>query len=490
MIDRTRERLCAVAAVAALLLAGASAAQAGPQEDAAAISQGIEGFLSLVSNQSQAVGVSHDKVTVSSDGSGFAVAITGMRLGSGAAGLNLGEIDYRVEPQSAGVYKVSDLKLAHEMPVVDDGGKPAGTLSFQTTAFSGLWSSALQSFLALDWRTKDIVATSREEPKAVFRVAQAALNADGKDAGGGRLDETVTYTLTDVSVTDPNGDAFKAAKLGGRMVLHAFDFPGYRAQMARLHDLAQRYTASGAPSLTDADRAEIADVAKALPTLVAGTDLDLTVDDASAGADGSVKHGELGIALTGMSGDAATIRFHLQQEALAIDDPDMSGPLSDALLPRSMDLNFSLDQVPLVSATQSLAQAMTSGGAMAQDPGSLLLMTMMSAVGSAPLAMTIAPSSIDTARGHFTFDGNLADAGGMPTGTVHLTATGLAEVLRPIEAELQKDPDGKGLLDQLHAVQGSAEHATGADGKPVDKFLLELGADGQMRINGKPIDLF
>jgi hypothetical protein len=275
-------------------------------------------------------------------------------------------------------------------------------------------------------------------------------------------------------------------------VLHAFDFPGYRAQMAKLHDLAQKYTAAGnaPPALTDADRSEVAAVAQALPALIAGYDFTLTTDDASAAGAGAVKHGELGMAMTGIDGDAATLQFHLKQDTLTFNDPSMSGPLSDALLPRSMDINLTLDRVPIASATASLAQSMTAGAGMAQDPGSLLLMTMMTAVGSAPLAMTIAPSSIDTARGHFAFDGNLADAGGAPTGTVHVTATGLAEVLRPVEAELQKDPDSKGILDQMHEVQGSAEHATGADGKPVDKFLIELGADGQMRINGRPVNLF
>src|SRR5689334_22748847 len=106
MIDRLAPRTAAL--VAFLLIAAPTAVQAGPQEDAEAISKGIEGYLALVSDQSQAIGLSHDKITVTPDGSGYAVAVTGMRLGSGQAGLDLGEIDYRLEPQNDGTYKVGD----------------------------------------------------------------------------------------------------------------------------------------------------------------------------------------------------------------------------------------------------------------------------------------------------------------------------------------------------------------------------------------------
>lgn len=491
MIDRLHPHLGAIA-FAALLLTGATAAEAGPQEDAEAITRGIEGFLSLVSDQSQAVGVSHDKVNVTPDGSGFAVAITGMRLGSGGAGLALGELDYRLEPQTDRTYKVGDLRLAHEMPAVGADGKPLGTLSFETTAFSGLWSSALQSFLSLDWQARNVVATSFD-PKGTVTVAQAALSAEGKDAGNGRLDETVTYTLTDVAATDPAGAPFKAAKLGGRLALHDFDFPGYRAQMAKLHDLARKYAAGGdgqPPALTDADRAEIAAVARTLPKLISGYDLSLVTDGASGDivSSGRVAHAEIGIALAGIDGDAASLRLRLKQDDLAVDDPDLNTPLGQALFPKSLDLDFTFDQVPIASATESLAQSMASGGAMAQDPASLFLMTMMSALDAAPLSLKIAPSVIETARGRFAFEGDLASTNGMPFGKVDVTATGLAEIARTLDAALKEDAWAKDILDALHEIQGAAEHATGADGKPVDKFLLELAPDGRMKVNGKPLN--
>jgi len=493
MIDRLTLRLSAVA-FAAMLLAGTNAAKAGPQEDAEAISQGIEGFLSLVSDQSQAIGLSHDKVSVTPDGTGFTVAVTGMRLGSGQAGLDFGEIDYRLEPQNDGTYKVGDLKLAKEMPIVGEDGKPAGTLSFDTTAFSGVWSSRLQSFLSLDWQAKDITATSLD-PKGTVAIAQAALTAEGKDAGNNRLDETVVYTLTDVTATDPGGAPFKAAKVGGKMTLHALDFPGYRAQMAKLHDLAQKYagTAGGAePALTDADRAEISAVAKALPKLISGYDFTLTTDDASGDivSSGHVAHAEIGMALTGIDGDAASLQVHLKQDDLTVNDPDLQKPLGQALFPKSLDLNLTFDQVPIASATDSLAQSMTSGGAMAQDPASLFMMTMMSALDAAPLSLRIAPSAIETARGRFAFDGNLASSNGAPFGKINVTATGLAQIVQTVEAALKDEPDAKDILDALHEVQAAAEHATGADGKPADKFLLELAPDGQMQVNGKPLKAF
>jgi len=493
MTDRLSLRLRMLVS-AAILLTGATAAQAGPQEDAEAISKGIEGYLALVSDQSQAIGLSHDKITVAPDGSGYAVAVTGMRLGSGQAGLNLGEIDYRLEPQSDGTYKVGDLKLAKEMPVIGEDGKPAGKLSFDTTAFSGIWSGTLQSFLSLDWQAKDITATALE-PKATVRVAQASLTSVGKDAGNNRLDETVAYTLTDVSASDPSGTLFKAAKVGGTMTLHALDFVGYRTQMAKLRDLAQKYAATGGTqptALTDADRAEIAAVAEALPKLVSGADFTLSTDDATGDfvSSGHVAHAELGMALSGIDGDAASLQLRLKQEDLTSDDPDLTTPLGQALFPKSLDLNLTFDQLPIASTTGNLAQAMAGGGPMVQDPAALFMMTMMSAVQASPLSLKIAPSTIETARGRFAFDGNVASMNGAPFGKLNVTATGLAEIVHAVEIALKDDPGAQGILDALHEIQSHAEHGTGADGKPADKFRLELAPNGKMTVNGKPLSGF
>jgi hypothetical protein len=491
MIDNQFPRLGAVAFII-LSLAGATAAEAGPQEDAEGIAQGIEGFLSLVSDQNQAIGLHHDKVSVSPDGSAFAVAITGMRFGAGDAGLGFGEIDYRLEPQPDGTYKVGDLKLAKQMPIIDPDGKPAGTLSFETTAFSGLWSSKLQSFLTLDWQAKDVVATALEGLNGSVRIAQATIDAQGKDAGNGHLEEAVTYTFSDLAVTDPNGEALKVGKVGGQMILHAFDFAGYRAQMAKLRDLTAKYAVQGGaqpPTLNDSDRADVAAVAQALPGLIAGYEFRLAVDDASAGSEGSVRHGEVGIAMTGLAGDAATINLHLKQDGLTVSDANFATPLGQALFPKSFDLNVSLDQVPLASATESLAQSMTTSAAMA-DPISLFMMTMMSAVGNAPLSMKIAPSTIESTKGRVAFDGSLAMTNGAPFGKINVTATGLAEIAALAGAALKDDPDAQGILGALHQVQAAAQHATGVDGKPVDKFLLELTPSGQAQVNGQPLSGF
>jgi hypothetical protein len=133
---------------------------------------------------------------------------------------------------------------------------------------------------------------------------------------------------------------------------------------------------------------------------------------------------------------------------------------------------------------------MSAGGPMAQDPASLFMMSMMSALDAAPLSLKIAPSSIETARGRFAFDGSLASSNGAPFGKINVTATGLAEIVKTVEAALKDEPDAKEILDTLHEIQAAAEHATGADGKPVDKFLLDVSPNGQMHVNGKPLSGF
>lgn len=476
----------------ALMLAGTTAANAGPQEDAEAISRGIESFLALVNERTQAIGLSHDRLNVTPDGSGFVVAVTGTRVGSGKAGIGLGEIDYRLEPRNDHTYQVSDLKLAKELAVVGYDGKPAGTLSLDTASFSGIWSSALQTFLSLDWQARNVVATSLE-PKGTVQVADASLTAEGRDAGNNRLDETIVYTLTGVSATDPDGSLFKAARVSAKAVLHGLDLSGYRALMAKLRDLSQKYpAAAGAePTLTDADRAEIADVARTLPKLITGCDIALSVDDASGDfvSTGHVAHAEIGIGMTGIDGDAAALELHLKQDDLRVADPDLQKPLGRALFPKSLELNLTFDQVPVASAADGLARSISSGGATA-DPASIFVMTMISSLAAAPLSLKIAPSTIETALGGFAFDGSLAGRNGSPVGAVDVTATGLAEIVKTVEAALKGEPDAKEILDALREIQADAEHKTGADGEPVDKFRLEIAPNGEMQVNGKPFNAF
>src|SRR5690242_12717774 len=149
----------AAVSFAALLLAGCGDNGAERQKEASEIAKGIEDYLALIESPSQPIRIRHDKVTVTPtvEGKGYDVAITGIRYGTEKeAQATFGEIDYRLTPDGADQYQVSDLKMPGEIALNGLDGKPEANVKFATTAFTATWSKPLQNFLKFDWQLKDI----------------------------------------------------------------------------------------------------------------------------------------------------------------------------------------------------------------------------------------------------------------------------------------------------------------------------------------------
>jgi hypothetical protein len=73
-------------------------------------------------------------------------------------------------------------------------------------------------------------------------------------------------------------------------------------------------------------------------------------------------------------------------------------------------------------------------------------------------------------------------------GAVNLALVGLDDIIALANSEAQDHPQAAGAIGMLQMVQSYAERETGADGKPVDKFKIDLGASGAITINDKPLN--
>ena len=59
-----------------------------------------------------------------------------------------------------------------------------------------------------------------------------------------------------------------------------------------------------------------------------------------------------------------------------------------------------------------------------------------------------------------------------------------------VELLAQKTPedyDAQQAMQSIQMLQAYSAREQGADGKPVDKFKIEVGDGGQMLVNGKPM---
>lgn len=486
------------------------------QKQADEIAKGIESYLALVEDPSQPVGLRHDKVTVTPDTAdkGYAVAITGLKFGTAGSGpgMSFGEVDYVLTPQDENSYQVSGLKVPAEMPAVGPDGKPIATVKLETTSFSAVWSKPLMNFLKLDWQAKNLSVRVTGEGDDIAHAEAIDMKIDGKDSGKGLLDQTMTSVVSGISGGDPTGGGkFKLAKVTANFAVEGLDLPSYMQQMAKVRGVMEKLAAeaqakaNGAAAatppapVTDDDRKALAEALRALPKTISSYSYDLaaeglTVTDKDGTTPVSLAHGGMGMALKGINTDKAELDFNIKHDGLALSGADVEDPMIKAIVPKSGNLSLAATDLPVPALVEAVAQAipqLTSGDAAAMQGAQMEIMgALMSALAKSTIKLHIDPSNLETERAHLSADGDLALAMQSPVmavGAVNVALTGLDDLIALANSLAQQSPEAAGAIGMLQMVQGLAKRETGSDGKPVDKFKVDLTPTGEVLVNGKPL---
>jgi len=494
--------------VMGFLLAGCGDNSAERQKQAGEIAKGIEDYLALIEVPSQPIRIRHDKVTVTptEDGKSYQVAITGVRYGTDKdAAANFGEIDYRLTPQDGDQYQVSDLKMPKELSFVGADGKPEGVVKFETTAFSAIWSKPLQNFLKFDWQVKDIAAGAADKPDVV-KVATASITGDGKATDKNLLDQVSKVTFNAISATDPaDGTDIKLDKLTGTVSFERLDFPAYRQMMAKLSEFTAKYApAEGAapekPNLSDEDRKALADLVRGFPKLMGAYAYDfsaegLTVANATDNVTVHLGRAGMGFGLKGIDTDRAEMDFNVKHDGLSLTGPAFEDPIAKAVLPRSGNLALVATDIPVPTLVEGVAKALpelTSADPQVAQGGQIMMMgALMSALSQSTLKLKIEPSAIETEKAKLTADGEIKLAMNTPqyaVGAVNLALFGLDDLMALAKGLADSSPDAGQAIGFMQMLQALSKRETGSDGKPVDKFKVDLTETGQVLVNGKSLD--
>jgi hypothetical protein len=515
MMTKTNLRRGAIsAAMAGFLLAGCGDSDAERQKAASEIAKGVEEYLALIEGPSQPMRVRHDKVTVTpaEDDKSYLVAITGIRYGSEKeTTANFGEVGYRLTPQGDDQYQVSELKTPKEISVMGADGKPQGTVKFETTAFAATWSKPLQNFLKFDWQVKDIIASSAAEPGEMLKIAMASITGDGKENGKGLLDQISKVTLNGLSATDPSdGTSFKLDKIVGNVTVGKLDFPAYRQMMAKLNEFTAKYApaepvtagtaAPAAPTITEEDRKALAEMVRGFPKMMSAYGYDfsaegLTVADAQGGVLVHLTQGGMAFGLKGIDTDKAQMNFSIKHDGLTLNGPDFEDPMVKAALPKSGNLSLVATDLPIPSLIEGVAQALpelTNPDPQIAQGGQFMMMgAMMSALSKSTIKLNIEPSVIETEKARLSADGELRLAMETPqkaVGVVNLALLGLDDLMALASGLAEQNPNAMQAMGMLQMLQSLAQRETGADGKPVDKFKVDLTETGSVLVNGKSLD--
>lgn len=496
-------------ALAGFLLVGCADKSAELQKQASEIAKGVEDYLALVEQPTLPVRVRHDKVTVTpaEDGKSYLVAITGLRYGTEKdTAATLGEIDYRLTPQDGDQYQVSDLKVPKEMTFSGADGKPIASVKFETTAFSGIWSKPVQNFVKFDWQVKDIAVSSGPEAGDVVKVATAAITGDGKTTDKGLLDQVSKVVFNGLTATDPtDGTDIKLDKLTGTVAFEHMDFPAYRKMMSQLSAFTAKYApAEGAapakPSMSDEDRKAMVEMVRGFPKLMSAYSYDfsgegLTIANSRDAVTVHLAQAGMGFGLKGIDTDKAELAFNLKHDGLSLEGPPFEDPIAKAVVPKSGNLALVASDIPVPSLVEGIAQALpdlTSPDAqVAQGAQFMLMGSMMSALSKSTLNLKIEPSAIETEKARLTADGALKLAMQTPNkavGAINLALFGLDDLMALATSLANESPDAAQAVGFMQMLKGLAARETGGDGKPVDKYKVDLTEAGAVLINGKPLD--
>jgi hypothetical protein len=369
--------LVRAAAVAALLLASAagvtSAAPPATPEGAAAIRAGLEGWIAeWLGPQGSASIVFSAPIAVAAQGPFYAVKIPSLTATVGGPDksaittIAVDAIDLRLTPQSAEVWAV-DWRLPARIGVMGGDGTKV-EVTFGSQSGSGTYSTALDTFTALDVRLADIAAApvaprAGENGEVAIEELFLTLSADEATAGLWDAEGAVGLRGLFIHEVDATSDTkFTLGALDGRIGASGLDVA---ALLAFIRGVVQvdlpAAGADGAGALGG-----VADLMDTTPKLLDTFEIGWSVSDFAVTdqyGDGSVGKAAATVLLDGVRADTATA--HITATMADLDLPDF-GAAGD-LTPRLVNVDLTIEEVPSTVLTGALKEAFRNGAALGPE---------------------------------------------------------------------------------------------------------------------------
>lgn len=448
--------------------------------------------------------LSHESVAVEpiEGAETFGVTIKGMKLApEPGATLTIGDVGYVFTPKDEKTFGVSDLKLPAEMPYSGPNGE-LGKLSMQVKSLSGTWSREFQTFLQIDSEFADIVATDTRGANVSLQSVKATGNAT--DKGQGIFDVTSGAVIKGMSAGEQSGGRLVVGEvtIGGKF--GSLKLKEYVESLAKIQELTAAQMAAldagnAPPPLSPEQQKSLIEQIDILSSSFGEIQYDAALGELSfEEPDGSkpfnLAKAEFLGAAEGLAGDSANLALVVGHSGLAIEAPEFNTPIARAVLPRDGKLSIKATDIPTKSLRDAIAQElpeMLAGGASAEASLMQLALTLQSLLASSGAKISVEPSGwtgevtkLD-AEGAFTVNAN-AILGAV--GTLNLALHGLDDLIGLAQAN-PTSPESQQVLGFGQMLQAMSNRETGGDGKPVDKFKIDLTEQGEMLVNGKPMGM-
>ena len=491
-----RSRLFGLLTAAALFAAPLATAQAIETEQ---LREDLEAGLAQFAGPG--VGLVYEELRVWPQDGGHRVQILGL-TGQGEETehwADLGDVAFSVQEIELGQFRVFDLDLPSSASFYEAGERVA-LLTYELTRFDGVWVGALSNFLDLDMLITDLRFAPTDGSMTLALERLGGVSRAERDAEG-RIDQQTEGRATGLSVQAPGEGGLEIAEIEVETSVTGLDLAAYAQLNQEYEALAER---EGPPS--DADMAAFLQRLSSLALLPGSLAerfaiSDIEVTDEAGRTQFRLDRGELDLAGSGLNQAQADLHFGLRHEALDLGESlRAEAGAKTALVPNDLGLVASLERLPIGSlwnsALQTLAFAAMQGAQGAENPmmGQMILFMMM---GQLLPAMTEAGTQLKlphfraeseaaavTAEG--AFDVNPASPLGM-TGRLDAAITGLDRVIALLEPEANAgDEESLQALGMAAWLKGLGRRETDSTGQAVDRYVLELTADGRTLLNGQP----
>jgi hypothetical protein len=488
-----------------------SACDKGPDRAkvAADLKASIEEQLKKVEGPADQQVLSHTAVSVTpQDDNAYLVTIDGLKAQPSPQGyIEIGTVSYVAKPKDETAYEVSNLKVPQAMPFKGPDGKDKGKLVVTTKSFSGVYSKALGTFQQMDAEFADIVAT--DDQGADVGLANARFTVDVTDKGGGAVDAIVKATLAGLTAKETSGGLFSVAETQVDGKYDSWKLAEYQAAALTYQELilkqaklleqgASGQSGSGQPaSLTPEEQKALADAISAMAASIKGGDFKIALKGLKFTEGGKEPFSMGGLTLQtvidGINQDKATLNFDIAHQDLVVNSPDMASPVTQASLPKSGNLSVKVSEIPSKDMVKVLADnvpGVTSGDpAMAQANAMAMVVALQAVIQSSGAKIEVGPSQLLSQLVEIKADG----AFNVQSNALYGIVGGLNVAIRGIDdllALAQQNPDdyeAQQAMGSIQMLQTYSAREQGADGKPVDKFKIEVNQAGQMTVNGKPM---
>jgi hypothetical protein len=503
--QRAKPRRILLACGLAGLLALA-ACEKGPDREqvAAELKSSVEAELKKLEGSSADKVLSHSAVTVTpQDDDAYLVAIDGIKVQPAPDGyLEIGTISYLAKPQDEKSYAVSDLKVPQTMPFKGADGKDRGKLTVTTKSFSGLYSKELAAFQKLDGEFADISAT--DDKGGDVRVANARFTGGVTDKGGGVVDSVGNLVLSGFTAKDTGGGTFSIAETRFDGKYDSMKIAEYQAAMVKYQELIVKQAAlveqdaSGQPaSLTPEEQKALTDAVSALAASLKGGDFKIALKDlkySEAGAEPFSMGGlTLGMLVDGINQEKGSFNFDIGFQDLVASMDEMSSPLEQAAMPKSGNLGLKITEIPSKDMVKVLADNLpgmaSADSAMAEANAMAMLVALQAVLQTSGAKVEIAPSELVAQVVAMKADGMfnvVQQAMFGAVGTLNVSVRGMDDLVA-LAQQTPDDYDSQQVMGTAAMLQQYAVREQDADGKPVDRFKIDINEAGQVLVNGKPL---